>query len=219
MYEVAALFFQYLDMDEILRDMDGSQKPEELSPEQMEAMLMAEERIKRKFPRKIEADGHTYKVRQISKGIRARIHALEIEAFALSGRQKEKLSARQAKRIQRKLDRLHVKTAAYYLLGNRARIPGLFWLTWRRLMWRSEKAIAMINNAAVNDEEINFSSANWDITEIQLALSMRPIGDGVRRTLKRWESASQQVKEDATRRKEEEPKSGASSPKAPRMRK
>lgn len=202
-------------MDEIFSE-EG--KPKELTPEQVEEMLRAKERVMQGWPRMVETGGHTYKVRQVPKGIRARIHRLEIEAFALSGEQKGEMSARRAKRIQRKLDRLHAKTAAYYLLGLRALVPGLFWLTWRRLMWRTEKEIAMINNAAVNDEEINFSSANWDITELQLALSMRPIGEGVRKTLKRWESASHQVKEDATKKKEEEPKSGASSGKARRTR-
>lgn len=194
-------------------------KPKELSFEEMEQMLQTQERIKQRFPREIDINGRKYKVRQIPKGIRKRIHALEAEAFALSERQKETMGVRKAKRIQRKLDTLHVKTAAYYLLGGKAMwIPGLHWFTWHWLMFRTEEEILMINDAAINDDEINFSSANWKITELQLALSMRPIGDGVRETLRRWESASQQVKEDVTQKKEGEGKSEASSEKARKTR-
>ena len=168
-------------------------------------MVAAKERIRRKFPRIIEVEGRTYKVRQISRGIRERIHSLEIEAYALSGRQSEPMPVRKAKKIQRKLDRLHAKTAAYYLLGNRAvTMPWLFWLTWRRLMTRTEEHAASINSAAVNDEEINFSLANWENTKRQLALSMKPIGDGVRQTLERWRAAEAQALEDATRKKPED---------------
>ncbi len=199
---------------------ENDKKQNELTEEEMKAMLFAKERVMRKFPRKITSNGHDYTVRQISKGIRARIHALEIEAYTLSEQQKEKMSPRKAKKLQRKLDRLHAKTAAYYLLGNRAMIiPGLFWATWHRLMWRTEEEISAINNAAVNDDEINFSSANWDITKFQLALSMRPIGEGVKELLKRMESAEKQVKEDATKKKEEDAGSKASSAKARTTRK
>lgn len=179
-------------------------------------MLAAKEHIRQGLPRVISVDGNTYRVKQISKGVRARIHALELETYQLSGKQEEAMPLRKAKKIQRKLDRLHAKTAAYYLLGNKAVwMPWLYALTWRKLMRRSEEHTFQINNAAVNDEEVGFSSANWDITKLQLALSMRPIGDGVRQTLKRWESASQQVEEDATKKKEEDSRSAASSPKRP----
>lgn len=182
-------------------------------------MLSAKEFIKQGLPRVITVDGKTYTVRQISKGVRARIHTLELEAYQLSGKQKDSMPLRKARKIQWRLDTLHAKTAAYYLLGNRAVwMPWLFALTWRRLMMRSEEHTAQINNAAVNDEEVVFSSANWDITKLQLALSMRPIGDGVRQTLKRWESASQQVEEDATKKNQEDSKSAASSAKRPTTR-
>ena len=193
---------------------------EELTADEMRAMLLAKEKVVNRFPRRITAGGRKYTVRQISKGVRARIHSLEIEAYALSEMQKDKMSPRKARRIQRRLDRLHAKTAAYYILGNRAVfVPGLFWATWRRLMLRSEEEIAAINDAAVNQTEINFSSANWEITKFQLALSMRPIGEGVREMLKRRESARRQVEEDATKRKEGDEGSKASSGKARTTRK
>lgn len=198
---------------------DEKDKPQELATEELNRMLAAKERVKHKFPRELTVDGKTYKVRQISKKVRERIHTLELEAYALSGKQQEAMPVRKAKKIQRRLDRLHAKTAAYYLLGNRALfVPFLFALTWRRIMLRTEEHSSQINNAAVNDEELGFSSANWDITKLQLALSMRPIGEGVRQTLKRWESASQQVDADATKKKEEDSKSGASSPKPPKTK-
>lgn len=184
--------------------MAEEKKPQPLSDEDLSRMLAAKEHIRQGLPRVIAVDGETYTVRQVSKGVRSRIHTLELEAYQLSGKQKESMPLRRAKKIQRKLDTLHAKTAAYYLLGNRAVwLPWLFALTWRKLMRRPEEHTFQINNAAVNDEEVGFSSANWDITKLQLALSMRPIGDGVRQTLKRWESASQQIQEDATKEKED----------------
>ena len=182
-------------------------KPHPLSDEELNRMLAAKEFIKQGLPRVISVDGKTYTVKQISKKVRAKIHTLELEAYQLSGQQKEAMPLRKAKKIQHKLDTLHAKTAAYYLLNNKAIfMPCLFALTWRRLMMRSEEHTLQINNAAVNDEEVGFSSANWDITKLQLALSMRPIGDGVRQTLKRWESAVEQADEDASPKKEEDSK-------------
>lgn len=84
---------------------------------------------------------------------------------------------------------------------------------------RYEEHTATINNTALNDEEVGFSLANWENTKHQLALSMKPIGDGVRQTLKRWESASEQTDEDATKKKEADSKSAASLPKRPITRK
>lgn len=183
---------------------EDRRRPEPLSEEDLDRMMAAKEHIKEGLPRVIAVGGRVYTVRQISKRVREKIHTLELEAYQLSGRQAEVMPLREAKKIQRKLDTLHAKTAAYYLLGNRAIfMPWLFALTWRRLMLRPEEHTAQINNAAVNDEEVGFSSANWDITKLQLALSMKPIGDGVRQTLKRWESAAEQADEDATPGKED----------------
>ena len=182
-------------------------KPKELTDEELDRMVKAEDRINKGFPRIISVDNKVYKVKQISKLIRKKIHALELEAYALSGKQKEAMPLRKAKKIQRKLDTLHAKTAAYYLLGNRALfVPFLFALTWRKLMLRYEEHTATINNAALNDEEMGFSLANWENTKHQLALSMKPIGDGVRETLKRWRAAEAQALEDATKKKEEDSK-------------
>lgn len=183
------------------------EKPLELTAEELDRMVAAKEHIKHGFPRVIAVGGKTYTVRQVSKKVRARIHALELEAYALSGKQKEAMPLGKAKKIQRKLDRLHAKTAAYYLLGNRAIwMPWLFSLTWRRLMMRYEEHTATINNTALNDEEVGFSLANWENTKQQLALSMKPIGDGVRQTLKRWEAAEAQAAEDAMKKKAEDSK-------------
>lgn len=181
--------------------------PKEMTDAERDRMIAAKEHIKQGFPRVIAVGGKTYTVRQVSKKVRERIHTLELEAYAISGKQKEAMPLRKAKKIQRKLDTLHAKTAAYYLLGNRALfVPFLFALTWRRLMLRYEEHTATINNAALNDEEMGFSLANWENTKHQLALSMKPIGDGVRETLKRWRAAEAQALEDATKKKEEDSK-------------
>lgn len=186
---------------------EDREKPLELTDEELDRMMAAKEHIRQGFPRRITVGKKTYVVRQISKGVRARIRALELEAYALSGKRNEQAPLRKAKRIQRKLDTLHAKTAAYYLLGNRALfVPFLFALTWRRLMLRYEEHTAAINNAALNDEEVGFSLANWENTRHQLALSMRPIGDGVKETLKRWRAAQAQSAQDATKGKPEDSK-------------
>lgn len=180
----------------------AEEKFQPLTDEEIDRMTAAKEHIRQGFPRVISVGGKVYTVRQVSKGVRARIHTLELEAYALSGKQKEAMPLRKAKKIQRKLDTLHAKTAAYYLLGNKAVwMPWLFSLTWRRLMMRYEEHTATINNTALNDEEVGFSLANWENTKHQLALSMKPIGDGVRQTLKRWEAAEAQLMEDATKKK------------------
>ena len=181
---------------------EDKEKPQELTDEELDRMVAAEQHIEHHFPRVIAVGGKTYKVRQIGKRVRMKIHMLELEAYALSGKQKEQMPLRKAKKIQRKLDTLHAKTAAYYLLNNKALfVPFLFSLTWRRLMLRYEEHTATINNAALNDEEVGFSLANWENTKHQLALSMKPIGDGVRETLKRWKAAEAQAAEDATKKK------------------
>lgn len=186
---------------------EDKEKPQELTDEELDRMVAAKEHIKHGFPRVIAVGGTTYTVRQIGKFVRMRIHTLELEAYALSGKQKEAMPLRKAKKIQRKLDTLHAKTAAYYLLGNKALfVPFLFALTWRKLMLRYEEHTATINNAALNDEEVGFSLANWENTKHQLALSMKPIGDGVRETLKRWRAAEAQAAEDATKTKAEDSK-------------
>lgn len=186
---------------------EDKEKPQELTAEELDRMVAAKEHIKQRFPKVITVGDKTYTVRQVSKGVRRRIHTLELEAYALSGKQKESMPLRKAKKIQRKLDTLHAKTAAYYLLGNKAVWqPWLFSLTWRRLMMRYEEHTATINNAALNDEEVGFSLANWENTKHQLALSMKPIGDGVRETLKRWRAAEAQAAEDATKTKTEDSK-------------
>lgn len=186
---------------------DNLKQPQEITDEERDKMVAAEERIVHRFPRVISVDGKTYVVNQISKGIRARIHQLELEAYMLSGKQKEEMSLRKAQKIQRKLDTLHAKTAAYYLLGNKAVWqPWRFAYTWRKLMMRTEKHTAQINDTAINDEELSFSLANWENTKHQLALSMKPIGDGVREMLKRWRAAEAQIKEDATKKKAEDNK-------------
>ena len=66
------------------------EKPQPLSDEDLGRMLSAKEFIKQGLPRVIAVGGKTYTVRQISKGVRARIHTLELEAYL---RQAERVDA------------------------------------------------------------------------------------------------------------------------------
>lgn len=200
---------------------DKDTKPlDSLTDEELFAMMQAKKQIQEQWPKKINVNNQTYSVKQISKAVRRRIHHLELEAYLLSGKQKEAQSLKEAKKISDKLDRLHAKTAAYYLLNNKAIfMPWRFSITWRRIMMQPEEVSAQINMQAINQVEINFSLANWQNTEQQLALSMKPIGDGVKMTLKRMESGLQQVEEDATKKKEEDNQSTASSKKPRKTKK
>jgi hypothetical protein len=177
--------------------------PQELTDEELDALLSTKQQIIQRLPTVISVGKRTYKVKQVSKWIATRIHSLELEAYSLSGKQKEPMKLKQAQAIAHKLDTLHAKTAAYYLLNNKALfIPGLFWLTWRRLMLQDEEDCYRINEAGGWNKEINFSLANWEISKSRLAYSMKPVGDGVRQTLKRWAIAEQQAEEDATKKSE-----------------
>lgn len=183
------------------------EKPKKFTQDELDIMNAVKEKITGKHPYRILVGSTVYNVKQVSKAVASKIHALELEAYALSGKQKEALPLKKALRITRKLDRLHAKTAAYYLLGNKAIfMPWLFWLTWKRMMLRGEEHCFRINEAGGWNQEINFSSANWDISKLRLAHSMRPVGDGVRQMLKRWEAAEQQSEEDATKKKAEDSK-------------
>lgn len=174
------------------------------------SMLEKEQEIRLQAPCTIIVQGKVYRVKQISNAVRRRISDLEKEALILEREGKGEISLRRAKHIDRKIRTLHSKTAAYYLLGNKAIFfPFLFALKWRQLDLRDSEHTFEINKAGMNNKGADFFLANWQITKAALALSTRLVGSGIEEYQKRMESAESMIKEDASPKKADD-RSGAS---------
>lgn len=170
-----------------------------LTPEQIAELYASKRVVEGKYLAKIKVGRKKYKIRQISKWISRKIHRLELHAYYVSQERKNAITERRAQKIDKDLQTLHAKTAAYYLLGNYALfVPFLYAITWRRLMLRNEEHCARINDNGANNKEVNFSLANWDITRLRLALSMKAVGEGVEQYLQRMESAENMVQQDGS---------------------
>lgn len=154
-------------------------------------------------PCTIVAEGKEYKVRQISQKVALKIRNLEKEVLILEREAKNEITLKRAKQIDKKMYTLHSKTAAYYLLGNWALfVPFLWAWTWRWLFRKTNEVTFMINNAGANNQDVNFFIANWQITKVQLALSTRLVGEGIKQWQERMESAESMLAEDALPKKE-----------------
>lgn len=150
----------------------------------------------------ISVKGEIYKVKQISNWVRRKISNLEKEVYVLENKSKEGLSLRKAKRIDKKIRTLHSKTAAYYLLNNKALfIPFLWAIKWRMLDLKDSEVTYKINNAGSNSCGQDFFLANWHITRVQLVLSTMLVGKGIEKYQEREESAENMLTEDALPKK------------------
>lgn len=155
-------------------------------------------------PTVVEVKGKKYKVRQISQKIELEIRNLEKEVFLLEHEAKGEITLKRAKAIDKKMYTLHSKMAAYYLLGNWALyIPFLWALTWRWLFRQTNEVTFAINNVGSNNEDVNFSFANWQITKARLALSTMLVGNGIKQWQERMESSENMLGEDALPKKED----------------
>lgn len=170
----------------------------------IEDMLRGSEEIRTSAPTIIEVQGKRYKVRQVSMRAKYKIKNLESEVLALEHEAKGEITLKRAKQINKKLYSLHSKTAAYYLLGNLAFfIPFLWSLTWRWLNHKTSEVTFAINNVGTSNEDINFFLANWQITKVQLALSTKLVGEGIKQYQERMESAENMLVEDALPKKQD----------------
>lgn len=158
------------------------------------------EEIVHRAPCYVAAGGKMYAVRQISNTVRTRISDLEKEVYLIEEKCKDKtLPLRLARRYDRKMRTLHSKTAAYYLLNNKALfIPFLWAVTWRVLDARDSEHTFRINEAGMNNRGLDFFLANWQITKAQLALSTRLVGEGVQQYQERMESVENMLDADAS---------------------
>lgn len=175
------------------------------------SMLEKEKEIRTGAPCAIVVQDKVYNVKQISNTVRRRIADLEKEALFLEREAKGEISLRKAKRIDRKIRTLHSKTAAYYLLGNKAIfIPFLFAIKWRVLDLRDSEHTFRINQAGANNKGLDFFLADWQITKAELALSTKLVGEGIKEYQERMESAESMLEKDALPKKAEDGRSAAS---------
>ena len=174
-------------------------------------MLENERFIRTGAPCTVVVGSKVYNVKQIGNTVRRKISDLEKEALFMERIAKEEISLKKAKRIDRKIRTLHSKTAAYYLLGNKALfVPFLYAITWRLLDLRDSEHTFRINEAGMNNKGVDFFLANWQITKAALALSTRLVGEGIKQYQERMESAESMLEKDALPKKEEDGKSAAS---------
>ena len=175
---------------------------EENKNKQAEDFLSGAEKVKARTPQVVVVGGKVYKIKQLRKFARAKIDKLNREAYWCEQKFKQPLSLKEANRVSRRINTLHAKTAAIYLLGLRAIIPFVYAVRWRMLMLGYDDVLYTINSAGVSgDAQINFSSVSWDFTRVQLARSTNLIGEGLKELQERMVSARRQAEEDATKRK------------------
>lgn len=188
---------------------------EELSEE----LLAGRELIDRRTKREVTVDGKTYTIRRIRKFARAKIDKLNREMYWSEQRAKQEITLREAKKISKKVNTLHAKTAAYYMLGLWAVIPFVHAILWRWLMTKTDEVICAINTVGSNDPQVAFFLTDCKTTSGQLALSMNLVGQSVKQAQKRIMSATNMLDEDASPKKEEDSKSPQPLKKARTMRK
>ena len=165
------------------------------------SMLEKEKEIRTGAPCAIVVQDKVYNVKQISNTVRRRIADLEKDALFLEREAKGEISLRKAKRIDKKIRTLHSKTAAYYLLGNKAICI---------LDLRDSEHTFRINQAGANNKGLDFFLADWQITKAELALSTRLVGEGIKEYQERMESAESMLEKDALPKRAEDGKSAAS---------
>lgn len=167
-------------------------------------MLEMERQIRNGAPCTVVVGGKVYRVKDVSNMVRRKIHDLELEALSLEKEAKGEIRLRRAKRIANKIRTLHSKTAAYYVLGNAALfVPFVFGIYWRVLDCRTSEHTSGINAAGAQGRSINFFYANFRITKVQLALSTKLVGDGIKQYQERMESAESMLDADALPKKTE----------------
>ena len=170
----------------------------------IEEMLRGSEDVRMAKPQIVEIRGKRYKIRQIPMRSKYKIKNLESEVLLLEQEAKGEITLKRAKKINKKLYSLHSKTAAYYLLGNLAFfVPFLWSITWRWLNYKTSEVTFEINKAGTNDADVNFFLANWQITKVQLALSTRLVGEGIKQYQERMESVENMLVEDALPKKQD----------------
>jgi hypothetical protein len=173
---------------------------------EIEQLLQSEQKIQFKAPCIIHVGKCKYKIKQVSNAVATKIQELNTEALFLERKAQSALTLKEANKINRKLRTLHSKTAAYYLLNNWALVPFIFAYMWHKIDRRSSEHSYMINDAGANNKGYAFFLLNWQITKSQLALSTNLIGESVKQSAERKESATNMLDEDALPKKEEDSK-------------
>lgn len=164
----------------------------------IEQILGGENEIVMRAPCVVTVEGKTYNVKQISNMVRRRISILEKEALFLEKEAELGVTLKRAKKIDTRIRTLHSKTAAYYLLNNKALfIPFVWWWKWHQLDLKDSEVTFRINEVGMNNKGADFFLANWQITKAQLALSTKLVGEGIKQYQERMESVESMLEKDA----------------------
>lgn len=193
-------------------------------PTEQEMFRMARDanRVQRQIPStELEICGKKWQLRPITMKQGAEIANYAFDAVEIQDAVKQEgLSAEEMKRLNIKLRKLPAKMAAHYVLGRlRWFKPFAFARMWRKIWNQPEEVSATINTTkALGRAEETFYTANLQCLVNQLALSMRQVGESVKKMQERKESAESMLEEDASPKKEEGSKSAVPS-KRPRTTK
>lgn len=177
-------------------------------------MLTGADKIRRGMPDRMPICGRIWRLRPINMKQGERISGLAFDALYLQKEaKKEGIGRRKAKRINRKIRQLGAKQAAHHVLGRRLyMIPFAYAITWRWIYHREEEVSATINTARnLYGKDKDFFIANLENLKLQLALSMRQVGEAVKQMQNRKESAEGMLDEDASPKKAADSKSGVRS--------
>lgn len=170
-----------------------------MEEDEIKTLIEDSEKVLHRAPCVVHVGSTVYKVKQVSNTVRTRISLLEKESYLLEEEGKLGVPLKRAKKIDRKLRTLHSKTAAYYLLNNKAIfIPFLFAIKWRMLDLRDSEHTYRINEAGMNNQGLDFFLANWQITKAQLVLSTRLVGEGLKDYTERMETVQDMLEKDAS---------------------
>lgn len=170
--------------------------------------------IQRGVQERIAINGKVWRQRRISQRQAVKIANLDFDALYYQREmQKEGISRRKAARLNTKFRQVSAKKAAHYVLGRWLwLIPFAHAVMWRWIYNHSEEVSATINTMQLaGGRDKDFYLANLEVSKYQLVLSMKQVGEAVKQTQERRESAESMLDEDASPKKEADNKPEARS--------
>lgn len=151
----------------------------------------------------LEIGGKSWHLRPMAEKQLEKMENLDYDVMYWQNAQKEAKSAREIKRLNKKIHKAFAKKAAHKVLGKRLwLVPFLFPYMWRRLYHCDAKVIATLNATEIASESKVFSLANWGSSKQVLVRSMVLVGESVKQRMQRMESAESMVVMDNLPKKE-----------------
>lgn len=170
---------------------------------QMRLLVEANAIQRGKLNEYLEIGGKVWRLRPMAEKQLEKIENIGYDVMAWQNAQKEAKSAREIKRLNKKIHKAFAKKAAHKILGRRLwLVPFLFPYMWRRLYHCSAKVIATINATEIASEDKVFSLANWGSLKQVFVRSMALVGESVKQRTQRMESAESMVVQDGLPKKE-----------------